>query len=366
MIIVVSVVCSVVAVLGILTGLEMYAVNESQKAVAIELERQAVCERLYDNLGSLKEIELWGVCINYGIVEVVNDEVSDCGTGSHYSAQMCRMDTKILAMKVVNQEITLDTKFRDSFSSDLSNLQESRSMLFEQRQFEEQQNKIKFAEMEILEKEWISKYLLVSPLDWNQIYEECLTSEIKHYDTDFLHQQLCDNTVQFVINEKCEAGFGGTCGLKFNDVKLDQVTESKLMFNTESDKYSRVAESCFSQGDGTYLVDEQAKGCICKEKIDYYGWVELCKNTSSFSIQNTTIIPTVPYSQFPWYEIYNNYSKCNLNIQDEINCIWQFGNDIDEYCRMTTDSNSENPLDKMLDAEEYEECRSNIRSLVWE
>ena len=55
-IIAISVGCSVVAVLGVLLGLEMYATNEAQKALAIELERQAVCERLYDNSGSLKGI----------------------------------------------------------------------------------------------------------------------------------------------------------------------------------------------------------------------------------------------------------------------------------------------------------------------
>ena len=77
-IIAISVGCSVAAVLGVLVALEMYAVNEAQKAYAIELERQAVCERLYDGYAqSLRDTELWGICINYGISEAVNDEVSD-------------------------------------------------------------------------------------------------------------------------------------------------------------------------------------------------------------------------------------------------------------------------------------------------
>ena len=195
-IIAISVGCSVVAVLGVLVALEMYAVNEAQKAYAIELERQAVCERLYDGYAqSLRDTELWGICINYGISEAVNEEVSDCGRGTHHTTELCRLDTKILAMKVVDQEITLDTKFKQSFTSNLSNLQESRTTLVEQRQIEEQQNQLKFSEMASTETQWKSKYLFVNPTNWYPIYQNCIESEIKHYETEFLHKQFCDDVL---------------------------------------------------------------------------------------------------------------------------------------------------------------------------
>ena len=104
-IIVVSVICSVVAVLGVLVAMDMYAVSESQKAIAIELERQKVCDKLYDNTGSLQDIELWGICLNYGIIESVNSDVELCGNSLSDYAELCRSEKKLEAIRLIEREI---------------------------------------------------------------------------------------------------------------------------------------------------------------------------------------------------------------------------------------------------------------------
>jgi len=340
-IIAISVGCSVVAVLGVLLGLEMYATNEAQKAYAIELERQAVCERLYDGYDqSLREIELWGVCINYGISEAVNDTVLDCGTGSNYSSELCRLDTKILAMKVVNEELTLDTKFRNSFTKNLNTLQDSRNMLFEQRQYEEQQNKIKFTEMKNTEKEWESKYLSENPMNWYSTYQECLDSEIQHYDTDFLHGQLCDNSLKNAIDQKCDNGTPNYhCGLRYADVVADNVNSS-ISYNTEQKEFEEQVNHCTNQG-GTYLPIEEVKGCMCKSEIDYYAWYDLCRNNdvsteTSISVTMTNTEPEQALSQ-----IKIEYYECIGNEQYGTGCQDKLQDDMDQYCRITTNSHTE-------------------------
>ena len=104
-IIVVSVICSVVAVLGVLVAMDMYAVSESQKA--IELERQKVCDKLYDNTGSLQDIELWGICLNYGIIESVNSDVELCGNSLSDSAGLCKTEKKFKISLIVLHKINL-------------------------------------------------------------------------------------------------------------------------------------------------------------------------------------------------------------------------------------------------------------------
>ena len=104
-IIVVSVICSVVAVLGVLVAMDMYAVSESQKA--IELDRQKVCDKLYDNTGSLQDIELWGICLNYGIIESVNSDVELCGNSLSDSAGLCKTEKKFKISLIVLHKINL-------------------------------------------------------------------------------------------------------------------------------------------------------------------------------------------------------------------------------------------------------------------
>ena len=106
-IIAVSVICSVVAVLGVLVVMDIYAVSESQKAVAIELERQKVCDKLYDNTGSLQDIELWGICLNYGIIESVNSDVELCGNSLSDSAGLCKTEKKFKISLIVLHKINL-------------------------------------------------------------------------------------------------------------------------------------------------------------------------------------------------------------------------------------------------------------------
>ena len=274
-IIAISVVCSVVAVLGVLVALEMYAVNEAQKAYAIELERQAVCERLYDGYAqSLRDTELWGICINYGIINAVNDEVSDCGTSQSYSTQLCKIDTKILAMKVVNEELTLDEEFRDSFSEDLDTLQVTRQKLLSDRQIEEQQNKIKYQEMAFIEQDWIKKYDKLRYTDWYLVYQECMNSEIEHYNTDFLHKKLCDDSLKSAISNVCKQG----CNLTYQNIVSNTVDPDGLYFNTEQARYEQKVSYCASMGGGYYAPLEEVKGCMCGHEIDYSGWYELCRN----------------------------------------------------------------------------------------
>ena len=57
-IIAISVGCSVAAVLAVLIGIEAYSINEAQKALAIELERQSVCELLFDPNESVNQIKI--------------------------------------------------------------------------------------------------------------------------------------------------------------------------------------------------------------------------------------------------------------------------------------------------------------------
>ena len=370
-IIAISVGCSVVAVLGVLLGLEMYATNEAQKALAIELERQAVCERLYDNSGSLKGIELWGVCINYGIIEAVNDEILDCGTGNHFQAQMCRMDTKILAMKVVNQEITLDTKFRESFSSDLSSLQKSRNMLIEQRQSEEQQNKIKLAEMKILEEEWISKYRLTNPSDWHQIYQECMNSEFEYYETKILHDNFCKyDTLDYVLSGTYHYMSAGRSQM-FANIMNDIPIWDNLGSDTGDDKFSSYSKSCRANPQSDYSK------CMCANEINSSQWYDLCvgfdesyNTPQSITEDSETNYQSYqepePISVISLESIKSDYSECNLNNPYDPWCEGQLRNNINEYCRITTDSNSENPFDQMSDAEEHRECMINTYRLILE
>jgi hypothetical protein len=345
-IIAVSVVCSVIAVLGVLVILEMYAANESQKAVAIELERQNVCNQLYDNSGTLRELELWGVCINYGIVEVVNDEVSDCGTGSHYSAQMCRMDTKILAMKVVNQEITLDTKFQDSFTKNLNTLQESKNTLFEQRQFEEQQNKIKFTEMKILEEEWISKYRLANSSDWHQIYQECVNSEFEYYETEFLHDKFCKyDTLDYVLSGTYHYMPTGRSQM-FTNIMNDIPIWDNLGSDSGDDKFSSYSKSCRANPHTDYLE------CMCANEINSHRWYDLCVGfdespkisqliTEDSETNYQSYHESEPISVISLESIKSDYSECKKNEQYGAGCKDKLKNSMDEFCRMTTNSHTE-------------------------
>jgi len=344
-IIAIAVVCSVGAVLGVLVILEMYAANESQKAVAIELERQDVCNRLYDNSGMLKELELWGVCINYGIVEAVNDEVSDCGTGSYYSAQLCRMDTKILAMKVVNQEITLDTKFHDSFTKNLNTLQDSRNTLIDQRQFEEQQNKIKLSEMKILEEEWISKYRLTNSSDWNQIYQECMNSEFENYETKILHDNFCKyDTLDYVLSGTYHYMPAGRSQM-FTNIMNDMPIWNNLGSDSGDDKFSSYSKSCRANPHTDYSQ------CMCANEINSSQWYDLCVGYE----ESPKISQPITEDSKTNYQSYQDSESFSVNVTlskvagemrqcketfESIHCKDKLRENIISFCGQTSDKNS--------------------------
>ncbi|MGY5139863.1 MAG: hypothetical protein ACW9W9_00500 [Candidatus Nitrosopumilus sp. Bin_571-38] len=264
-IIAVSVVCSVVAVLGVLTGLEMYAVNESQKALAIELERQEVCNRLYDNSGNLKQIELWGICLNYGIDNSVQSDIeSSCGT-----VEMCRVNRELLAINVVDSVIELDEDFRKKFTSQKTELEQIRSSLLEQIELQY----TKTQDKKIHEQNWVMKYTDTQLDGWSSIYQECMNSEFDYYETKILHDNFCKKTLLYAVDNTFD--YAGLIHQQLmanimNDIPVWDDVGKNVGSNTESDKFSSYSKSCKANPHSDYLE------CMCVGEINAYQWYDLC------------------------------------------------------------------------------------------
>jgi hypothetical protein len=265
-IIAVSVICSVVAVLGVLIAMDMYAVSESQKAVAIELERQKVCDKLYDNTGSLQDIELWGICLNYGIIESVNSDVELCGNSLSDYAGLCRSEKKLEAIRLIEREITINQDFYKLALSQKSDLQTTKNQYTESIE----KRQLEFDKKIVFEKDWIMKYTNEPIVDWNPIYQECLNTPKIAFDTTTLYNDFCKNTLQKAMDQSCPYRIT-TCGSFVTAIMNDMPLWSNVK-NTQSELFYSFSSSCKANPNSNY------KQCMCDSELDSNAWVKLCKD----------------------------------------------------------------------------------------
>ena len=237
-IIALSVICSVAAVLGVLVAMDMYAVSESKKAVAIELERQKVCDRLYDSTSSVTEIQLWGICINEGIINSVNADVELCGISNSDSAGLCRTDKKLEAIRWIEREITINQDFYQLALSQKSDLQAERNGY--KQNIEKRQSD--FDKKGTLEEEWITKYTNEEIKNWNPIYQECLNMPRVAFDTSSLYNDFCENTLQKAMNQSCDY-VSGACGMLMSDIMNNEPIWSNVK-NIHNEHWSNYQQYC--------------------------------------------------------------------------------------------------------------------------
>ena len=276
-IIALSVICSVVAVLGVLVAMEMYAVNEAQKAVAIELERQKVCDRLYDSTSSVTEIQLWGICINEGIIESVNADVELCGISLSDSTGLCRTDKKLEAIRWIEKEITINQDFYKSVLSQKLHFEEVRNGF--KQSIEKRQSD--FDKKATLEAEWITKYTNEEIKDWNPIYQECLNMPRVAFDTSSLYNDFCENTLQKSMDQSC--GYSSsTCRMLMSDIMNNEPIWSNVK-NTNSEQWSKYQQSCKANPYTDY------KTCMCETGLVSTNWVRLCIDNEQDFVQKELI-----------------------------------------------------------------------------
>jgi hypothetical protein len=263
-IIVISVICSVVAVLGVLVVMDMYAVSESQKALAIELERQKVCDKLYDNTGSLQDIELWGICLNYGIIDSVNSDVELCGNSLSDYAELCRTEKKLEAIRLIEREITINQDFYNLALSQKSDLQTTKKMYDES--IEKQQSE--FDEMKIVLKNSSTNELL-------EIYKSCELPSYKYPSISCINML---NEITNIICEKTDAS-NPTC---FTKTQADIIADKPIRtINSGIDYWNAVVYTCnVSQGMSLSTENPEMKQCICR--YDFGNgigpWHGICSN----------------------------------------------------------------------------------------
>jgi hypothetical protein len=262
-IIVISVVCSVIAVLGVLVAMDMYAVNESQKALAIELERQKVCDKLYDNTGSLQDIELWGICLNYGIIESVNSDVELCGNSLSDSAGLCRTEKKLEAIRLIEREITINPDFYKLALSQKSDLQTTKNQYTESMDTRQSESDKKI----VLEEEWLMKYTNQKIQDWNPIYQECLDTPRFTFGSA-LYNDFCKDTLQKAMGQSCNYRTT-TCQSLVSDIMNDYPLWSNIG-NTQNDLFYSFSKSCNANPSSNY------KECMCSTELNSRSWVKLC------------------------------------------------------------------------------------------
>ena len=262
-IIAISVICSVAAVLGVLVAMDMYAVSESKKALAIELERQKVCDRLYDTTGSAQEIELWGICLNYGIIESVNADVELCGNSLSDYAELCRSEKKLEAIRLIEREITLNQDFYKLVLSQKSDLETTQKMYAES--IEKQQSN--FDEMKIVLKNSSTDELL-------EIYASCELPSYKYSSIS------CINLLNEITNIICEKNDADnpTC---FTKTQRDIIADKPIRaLNPGINHWNNVVYTCnASEGMSLSAENPEMKQCICRYDFgDGTGpWNQICQ-----------------------------------------------------------------------------------------
>ena len=113
--------------------------------------------------------------------------------------------------------------------------------------------------------------------------------------------------------------------------------------------HAKSAHSCSFQGSVTYLPLEEVKECICKNEIDYYAWHDLCRSNNNSITQSSS--KPVPESM-TFLQIKMDYYECITDEQYGTQCQDSLKENMDEYCRMTTESHSE-----------YDECFGQITDI---
>ena len=275
-IIAISVICSVVAVLGVLVAMDMYAISESKKALAIELERQKVCDSLYDKTSSAQEIELWGICLNYGIVDSVNADAELCGNSLSDSAGLCRTEKKLEAIRLIEREITINQDFYQLVLSQKSDLQTTKKMYAES--IEKVQSE--FDKKIVLEKEWVKKYTNQKINDWNPIYQECLNTP-KFTFGPALYDDFCKNTLQKAMDQSCNYS-SSVCRMHISDIMNNEPIWSNVK-NTNNEQWSKYQQSCKANPYTDY------KTCMCETGLVSTNWVRLCIDNEQDKVQKELI-----------------------------------------------------------------------------
>ena len=260
-IIAISVICSVAAVLGVLVAMDMYAVSESKKALAIELERQKVCDRLYDTTGSAQEIELWGICLNYGIIESVNADVELCGISLSDSAGLCRTDKKLEAIRWIEREITINQDFYQLALSQKSDLQAERNGYKQSIGIEqEKQSRLK---ADLLNASTEDKII--------EIYNSCDTPSYKY------HSISCVNLLNEIANVICDK-YGNNDPTCFTKVQMDIKADRDIRFmeldrdsEIKMDKWNAVVYTCQITKQETFDTNHsEMQQCVCRYFEDGY------------------------------------------------------------------------------------------------
>ena len=261
-IITISVICSVAAVLGVLVSMDMYAISESKKALAIELERQKVCDSLYDKTSSAQEIELWGICLNYGIVDSVNADAELCGNSLSDSAGLCRTEKKLEAIRLIEREITINQDFYKLALSQKSDLQTTQKMYAES--IEKVQQKI----------DKLSTDLNIATEDEIiEIYKSCESPSYKYPSVSCINLL---NKITNVICEKHDAD-NPTCFTKTqSDILADKPIRA---LNPGINHWNNVVYTCnASEGMSLSASNPEMKQCICRYDfgVGTGPWNEIC------------------------------------------------------------------------------------------
>jgi hypothetical protein len=340
-IIVVSVVCSVVAVLGVLIVMDMYAVSEAQKAYAIEMERQEVCEKLYDNTGSLQDIELWGICINYGIVDSINSDVELCGSSQSYSVELCKIKKELEMIRIVEQEITLDQDFRKEIISHKSDLESYQNQLWGEIQEKKAKEKAKSDEKNKLEKNWVMRYTNELMADWNPIYQECMNTNFDVYETTTSHDNFCKNTLGKAMGKTCPY-IAPTCRSLVSDIVNGHSLWSTLKNKGSQDElFSSYSKSCKGNLGSDY------KECMCSLELVSYSWVNLCKESlESNDLENEQHVTNSPSeiktgTPLTKEEIMSKYRECLGDGKNKSECAVLLRELSDKRCKWITNSPNE-------------------------
>ncbi|MBT4326016.1 MAG: hypothetical protein HOD60_03785 [Candidatus Nitrosopelagicus sp.] len=354
-IIALSVICSVVAVLGVLVAMEMYAINEAKKAVAIELERQKVCDRLYDTTGSAQEIELWGICLNYGIIESVNADAELCGISLSDSAGLCRTDKKLEAIRWIEREITINQDFYQLALSQKSDLQAERNGYKQSIGIEqEKQSRLKADLLNATEDELI------------EIYNSCDTTSYKYSSVS------CINLLNEITNVICDK-YGNNDSTCFTKTQMDIKADRDIRVlnpDDKTDKWNEVVYTCQTIEEITFDTNySEMQQCVCRYFEDgYFGdklgpWNDHCHELDEFAeakriadaeakrIADAEAIDEQNEKMLS--EIKMNYSECKKNEKYENACYEGLRNNIEEYCKTTVG----------MSYPEYDQCFGEITKI---
>ena len=268
-IIAIAVVCSVAAVLGVLVAIEMYAVNEAKKALAIELERQKVCDRLYDSTGSITDIQLWGICINEGIIESVNADVELCGISLSDSTGLCRTDKKLEAVRWIEREITINQDFYKSVLSQKLHFEEVRNG-FKQSIEIEQENQFRFK----------ADILNANEDELIEIYNSCDTPSYKY------HSISCVNLLNEITNVICDK-YGNNDPTCFTKTQMDIKADREIRVlnpDDKTDRWNEVVYTCQTIEGKTFDTNySEMQQCVCRYfEEGYFGdklgpWNDHCR-----------------------------------------------------------------------------------------